>query len=528
VSKETGSKPTSVVRSSLVFGGMTLVSRVMGFARDLVITAVMGASGNIAADAYATALTFPNLFRRIFAEGAFTAAFVPAYSAALEKEGPEAADRLARDAMATMTMIAIVLSALAMIFMPQVMAVFSHGYADDPAKMRLTVILTQITMPYLPCMTMVALLSGVLNARGRFALSAFVPTLLNLFMLVFVWFGKDPIHASYLAATGVLSAGVAQAALLVWGCRRTGARIGFVWPKLTTEMRGLLLLAVPGALAAAATQINVFVSSLLASGVNGARTWLSVADRLYQLPLGLVGVAIGVALLPTLSRAVQSGDTQRSQNVMDDAVLFAMALTLPAAAALIAMPFFLIDGLYTRGEFLAHDAQETARALLHYGWGVPAFVLARVLTPAFFARKDTYGPMKFAMVSVVVNLACGLTLFPLIGVAGLAIGTSAAAWVNVGLMWWTLSRRKTWSLGPKAASGLLKIILAGILMGAFCALASHYRAVIEGALHPLLHHMTKEIAIVGVCLLGLFVYIALLFVTRAVRPSDIKKALRKG
>jgi putative peptidoglycan lipid II flippase len=225
---------------------------------------------------------------------------------------------------------------------------------------------------------------------------------------------------------------------------------------------------------------------------------------------------------------VQSGDTQRSQNVMDDAVLFAMALTLPAAAALIAMPFFLIDGLYTRGEFLAHDAQETARALLHYGWGVPAFVLARVLTPAFFARKDTYGPMKFAMVSVVVNLACGLTLFPLIGVAGLAIGTSAAAWVNVGLMWWTLSRRKTWSLGPKAASGLLKIILAGILMGAFCALASHYRAVIEGALHPLLHHMTKEIAIVGVCLLGLFVYIALLFVTRAVRPSDIKKALRKG
>jgi len=528
VSQETGSKPTSVVRASIVFSGMTLISRVMGFARDVVITAAMGASGNIAADAYATALTFPNLFRRVFAEGAFTAAFVPAYAGTLEKDGPEAADRLARDAMATMTFMAVVLSALAMIFMPQIMAVFSHGYADDPEKMRLTVILTQITMPYLPCMTMVALLSGVLNARGRFALSAFVPTLLNLFMLAFVWFSRDPVHAASLASWAVLAAGVAQAGLLLWACRRTGARIGFVWPKLTPEIRGLLLLAIPGALAAAATQINVFVSSLLASGVNGARTWLSVADRLYQLPLGLVGVAIGVALLPTLSRAVQAGDTERSQSVMDEAVVFSMALTLPAAAAIVAMPFFLIDGLYTRGEFLAYDAQETAKALFHYGWGVPAFVLTRVLTPAFFARKDTWGPGKFAVVSVIVNLACGLSLFPVIGVSGLAIGTSAAAWVNVVLMLVTLARRKTWIAGPKAMGALLKLLLSGALMGAFCAACSHLRPQIVAGIDGITHHLSKETAVVGVCFAGLFLYLALLFATRAVRPSDIRKALRKG
>ncbi|ESQ80880.1 murein biosynthesis integral membrane protein MurJ [Asticcacaulis sp. YBE204] len=519
-------KPQSVARSSLVFGGVTLISRVMGFARDLVITAAMGASGNIAADAYSTALQFPNLFRRIFAEGAFTAAFVPAYSATLEKDGPEAADRLARDAMATITLVAIVLSVIAQIFMPQIMAVFSEGYAENPEKMRLTVILTQITMPYLPCMTMVALLSGVLNARGRFALSALAPTLLNLFMLIFVWFAKDPVTAAFAASWAVIAAGLAQAALLVWGCRKTGAKIGLARPSLTPEIRNLLILAVPGAMAAAATQINVFVSSWLASAIDGARTWLNVADRLYQLPLGLVGVAIGVALLPALSRSVQAGDHERSQTVMDEAVLLSMALTLPAAAAIIAMPFFLIDGLYTRGEFLTHDARETASALLHYGWGVPAFVLARVLTPAFFARKDTFGPMKFAVVSVIVNLACGLTLFPLIGVAGLAIGTSAAAWVNVFLMLFTLAHRKTWVLGAKPAIGLIKVLIAGGLMGAFCAACSYYRPLIEGPIAQVMPHGTKEIAIVAVCFAGLLLYIALLFVTRAIRPSDIKKALR--
>jgi putative peptidoglycan lipid II flippase len=209
------SKSTGLVRSSLVFSSVTLISRVMGFARDIVITAVMGASNTIAADAYTTALAFPNLFRRIFAEGAFTAAFVPAYSSVLESEGQAAADKLARDSMATMTLIAIILTVIAQIFMPQIMAVFSHGYADNPDKMRLTIILTQITMPYLPCMTIVALLSGVLNAMGRFALSALAPTLLNLFMLVFVLPAPDPIAAAFSASWAVVAAGLAQVALLV-------------------------------------------------------------------------------------------------------------------------------------------------------------------------------------------------------------------------------------------------------------------------------------------------------------------------
>jgi putative peptidoglycan lipid II flippase len=523
-------KPSGLVRNSLINSGFTLISRFMGFARDLVISAVLGASGNIAADAYYTALSFPNLFRRIFAEGAFTAAFVPSYSGVLVNEGPEAADKLARDAMATLSAATIVLTIAAQLTMPWLMHVINPGYFSDPAKFKLAIILTQITMPYLPSMAMVALLSGVLNARGRFIISAAVPTVLNVVMLIAVIPQHDPITAAYAASWAVLVAGIAQALLLFWGVWRTGARISFsIIPKFTSQIKHLLVLAVPGALAAAATQVNVFISQSFSSAIAGARSWLNYADRLYQLPLGLVGVAIGVALLPALSRAVQAGDHEQAQDSMDQAMVFSMALTLPAAAALIAMPFYLIDGLFTRGEFSVYDAHQTASALLHYGWGVPAFVLTRVLNPAFFARKDTFGPMKFAMVSVVVNLAVGISLFQMIGVAGLAIGTSAAAWVNVILMVFTLYKRNIWKLSAKATTGLIKVSIAGLIMGGFCALASRYRPAIEGILGTLLHlhHGLKEISVVGVCFAGLFLYIGCLFATGAVRPAELKAILRR-
>jgi putative peptidoglycan lipid II flippase len=525
-------KSSGLVRNSLINFVFTLISRFLGMARDVVITAVMGASGNIAADAYNTALSFPNLFRRIFAEGAFTAAFVPSYSAVLANEGREAADKLARDAMATLCCVTLVLTIAAQLTMPWLMHVINPGFADTPDKFKLAVVLTQIAMPYLPCMTIVALLSGVLNARGRFIVSAAAPTLLNLVMLAMVLPQKDPIAGAWWASAGIVVAGIAQAALLLWAVRKVGANVGLALiPRFTPQIRQLLWLAVPGALAASATQINVWVSGIFASSVDGARTWLTVADRLYQLPLGLVGVAIGVALLPALSRSVQSGDHDRAQQTLDDALIYAMVFTLPATAALIAIPHYLIDGLYTRGEFLDHDAQETAKALLHYGWGVPAFVLTRILSPAFYARKDTYGPMKFALVNVVVNLGVGVALFngvalngtqiiPEIGVAGLAIGTSAGAWANVLLMFLALLGRKVWHITKRSASALIKIALCGAAMGAALKFCEMNRGLIEA-------HMAKEFAIVGVCFAGLFLYMALLFVTGATSVSELKAVMRR-
>lgn len=512
----------NLIRSSLIFSGMTLISRFMGFLRDQVITYRMGASLTTAADAYNTALAFPNLFRRIFAEGAFAAAFVPAYARALARDGEEEADILAGDAMATLAAATIVIMLVAQLAMPWLMYGINPGYAKDPEKFKLAVALTQITMPYLPCMAVVAHLSGVLNARGRFALSAAAPILLNLVMLVLVLPQTSSRAAAFAASWGVVAAGVLQGALLTWGVRQSGAKVHWRLPRLTPEIRALLVLAVPGAIAASATQVNIFVSGILASNVQGARSWLAVADRLYQLPLGLVGVAVGVALLPKLSTAVQAEDRAGAQGAMDEAVGFSMALTLPAAVALFAMPYFLIDALFTRGEFKAVDAAATASALLHYGWGTPAFVLARILAPAFFARSDTKAPMRFALVSVVVNIVGGITLFQIVGFQGIAAATSLAAWINVGLMLVTLQRRGNYLPGRPALVRLAKIGIASVVLAAFLAAASAYRPLYQ----PFL--LRKEVALLAVVTLGGLLYFGLLFALRAVTPGEIRGALRRG
>ena len=524
------SKPKGgLIRSSMVFSSLTLVSRFMGLARDLFITARLGASATPAADAFNTAQSFPNLFRRIFAEGAFTAAFVPAYSKVLAAEGQEAADRLATDALATLAAITLVLTVIAQLAMPWLMLAINPGFGFETEKYRLAVVLTQISMPYLPCMAIVALLSGVLNAGGRFALSAAAPTVLNAAILVAVIPDRPAVDSAHAASWAILAAGVIQAGLLWWGVRRVGAKIRPTLPRLTPEIRALIAVAIPGAIAASVTQINIFISGIIASQVNGARTWLSVADRFYQLPLGLVGVAIGVALLPSLSRAVSLGDKDEAQKTTDQAIVFAMALTLPAAAALLAIPHYLIDGLFQRGEFTAYDAAETAKALFHYGWGTPAFVLARVLSPVFFARSDTRAPMRFAIISMVVNIVLGYALFLVIGFEGIAAATAFASWLNVAQMYWTLRKRGDWTPSPAAWSKLARILAASAVMGGALFAAQFFRADLEApfAGMRLLGLGPKEITVLLLSMAGAALYPPLLFLSGGVTVAEVKAALRR-
>jgi putative peptidoglycan lipid II flippase len=526
----TPKKAGGMIRSSAIYSGFTLLSRFMGLARDLVVAARLGASATFAADAYNTALMFPNLFRRIFAEGAFAAAFVPAYSKALEKDGEAKADELAGDAMATLAAATIGITIAAQLAMPWLMYLISPGFAAEPAKFKLAVTLTQISMPYLPCMAIVAHLSGVLNARGKFILSAAAPVVLNLIMLVAIWPQKDSHAAAVAASWGILVAGVAQAALLTWGVGKSGAKVHWRLPRLTPEIKTLLTLAVPGAIAASASQLNVFVSTILASHVNGARSWLATADRLYQLPLGLVGVAIGVALLPRLSRAVQADDESEAQAAMDQAVVFAMALTLPAAAALVSIPYFLIDGLFTRGVFNSYDAHATAAVLLFYGLATPAFVLLRILSPAFFARHDTKSPMRFALISVVVNVVLGVTLFQVMGVPGIAAATAIASWTNVGQMIATLARRGHYRPSAAALGKLIRVAAATLVLGLALATVSHYRAVIEApmaGLRLLGAVGAKEIAILGTCAAAAALYPILLLAFGGVTLAEARTALRR-
>jgi putative peptidoglycan lipid II flippase len=506
-----------------------MVSRVLGLARDLVLSNVMGASATIAADAYNTAFAFPNLFRRIFAEGAFATAFVPAYARALEREGEESADELATDAMATLLFGALVLTVACEIAMPWLMYLIAPGFASNPAKFRLAVVLTQIMMPYLPLMAIFAHLSGVLQARGKFIATAAAFSLLNLCTLLTVVPTHGTVPASYAGSFGVVLAGFAQSGLVWWGLRRSGVHIRFRLPRLTPEIKALLRLAVPGTVAASATQINLFVSGILASQVQGARTWLAYADRLYWLPLSLVGVAIGVALLPQLSRAVHSDRHEEAQAATDQAVVLSLALSLPAAAALMAMPFYLIDGLWRRGAFTLVDSRATAQVLFHYGWAVPAFVLRQVLQPAFFARQDTKSPMRFALVAVAVNLVAGVGLFYVMGVPGIAAATALAAWVNVAQMANALWRRGLYRPSPQAISRLIRILVATAVLGALLVAAQHYRPVLE---HPFGRRRfaglgAKEITVLAVTAAAALVYPVLLFVSGGVTPAELRALLRR-
>lgn len=521
----------SLARNTLVQTSFTLLSRVLGYARDRAISNVIGASP--IGDAFATAQMFPNLFRRIFAEGAFTQAFVPVYARAHREQGEGVAAELASKSLSVLLLSTLVLMIVAQIAMPWIMLVIHAGYADQPRYFNMAILLTQLTMLYLVGMSAAALFSGVLNTAGRFALSAGAPVFYNLCILAAVVPAPDPETAAQWGAIAISVAGVVQALLLWWGCARLGVEVGFRVPKLTPDVRRILILMLPAVFAGSATQINVFVSQALASFEEGAKSWLYAADRLYQLPLGLIGVAIGVALLPRLSRAVAVGDGGDETRALDEAVGLSMAFTLPAAAAFLVMPFFLMHGFWTGGEFTDVDARATADALFHYGWGVPAFVLTRILSPPFFARQDTRRPMQFAFASVLANVVLGASFFfglraaGASGYVGLAIASSAAAWVNVILLAGVLLREKTWAPTPAALSRLVRIAIATLVMAAAMAVAAHMREAIIAPFASALAIGGKELAVLAVSAGGFLLFVVVAFALRAVTFNEIRGAFRR-
>ena len=517
----------SLVRNTLVQSSLTLVSRVLGFIRDVLLAARIGA-GPIG-DAWTTAQMFPNLFRRIFAEGAFSSAFVPSYSRALEADGQEAASQIASETMRVLFAITAALTLLAQFAMPWLLLLVHGGQSDDRENFELAILLTRITMPYLTCMSIAALLSGVLNSAGRFFLSAAAPTLLNICLIASAFVSVSPVTTAKAAAVATLVAGVLQALLLYWGVRRQNVRLSLIdWPRLTKRVGKVMALAVPGTIAASGTQINIIISQSLASFEVGAKTWLYYADRLYQLPLGLVGVAVGVAILPRLSRAARSDDQADGFRTMDEGVGLALALTLPAAAALAIAPGFLIEGIFTRGAFLTSDAHQSGNALVHYAWGVPAFVLIKVLAPAYFAHEDTKTPMAFALWSVAINIVLGAGLFFWLksignyGFPGLAVATSTAAWVNVILLVGTLIRKNWYVPGPAFISRMVRSLIATLIMSAGLIAVLSQREIIrdiglDSKLFTTLIFITFGGAIYGVSA----------FLTGAVRLSDLKGLVRR-
>ncbi len=456
-------RPIRLLSAFLTVGGWTLASRVLGFARDILIAAFLGAGP--VAEAFLVAFSLPNMFRRFFAEGAFNTAFVPMFSKKLERG--EGALAFARDAFSGLAGLLIVFTLVAQLAMPGLVLLMAAGFTDD-ARFDLAVDMGRIVFPYILFISLAALLSGVLNATGHFVAAAAAPVLLNIILVAAMLGGcAAGIDIGTALTWGVPLAGIAQMALVWEAARRAGYRVVPHRPRLTPELKRLAVIAFPAALAGGVMQVNLLVGRQVASFFDGAVAWLNYADRLYQLPLGVVGIAIGVVLLPDLSRRLGAGDDAGGRDAVNRAAEFALALALPAAVALMIVPAPLVSVLFERGAFSAGDAAATARAVAIYGAGLPAFVLIKVISPVFFAREDTRTPFRFAVVAMVVNVVVAVGGAWLVGFTAAAWGTTLAAWVNFMLLWRSAAQfGDAARMDARLTRALPRILGATLVMGA--------------------------------------------------------------
>jgi putative peptidoglycan lipid II flippase len=508
-----------LVRGFLTVGGWTAMSRVLGFVRDIAIAGAMGAGP--VAEAFFIAFSLPNMFRRFFAEGAFNTAFVPMFSKKVE--GDDGAIEFARDALTGLASILLVLTIIAQIIMPALVLAMASGFAADE-RLDIATLYGRIAFPYIFFISLSALLSGLLNAVGRFAAAAAAPVLLNVIFLVAIAIAAFAgFEIGLTLAWAIPIAGVAQLALVWTAAARAGYRIWPRRPRMTPELKRLAIIAGPAALAQGVVQVNLLVGRQVSSFFDGAIAWLSYADRLYQLPLGIVGIGIGIVLLPDLSRRLRAEDEGGARWSFSRAGEIALLLTIPSAVALMVIPIPLVQVLFERGAFTTDDTAKTALAVAVYGLGLPAFVLQKVLQPVYFARGNTKTPFYFALVSLVVNAGVAIGLAPVVGYIAAAFGTTFAGWAMTLALWIGTARmgestrfdarfwRKLW--GILAASAIMGAELWGGLV----------------LLGPMLGTPGVEILALAILILsGTVTYFVAGRIFGAVRLSDIKAMTRRG
>lgn len=459
----------SIGRATATVGGLTALSRVAGFVRDLLIAAAIGAGP--VADAFFVSLKLANLLRRLFAEGAFNAAFVPLYSRLGEERGRTRARRFAGEAMAAMAVALLAVVLLGELAMPGLVRVLASGFAPGSEQYRLAIELGRLTFPYLLLISLAALVGGMLQAGHRFAAAAFAPVLLNLVLIAVLLLSRaEGEAAARLLAIGVTVAGFVQLLWVGIAAARAGMAPLPAPPRLSPEMRRLLVLTAPGILGIGVVQLNLLLSSWFATHLPaGTVAYLFYADRLVQLPLGIVGVALGTALLPTLSRAVRQGEA--AHDVLNRAIELALLLGLPAAAGLCLLAEPIITVLFQRGAFGPEAARATGEVLACLALGVPAHVLSKVLAPGFYAREDTRTPVRVAILALAVNAAAATLLIGPLGHVGVALAMALSSWANALGLAWLLWRRHVLlpDRGLRRRGG--GILLAALAMAAAIALA---------------------------------------------------------
>ena len=526
-----------LLKALATVSGLTLASRVLGFARQILIAGVIGAGGNPVADAFWAAFRLPNMFRRLFAEGAFQAAFVPLFQGKLIDEDRAAAKKFAEEVLAVLLFILVGLTALVWIAAPLFVHLIASGFADDPEKFRLTEIYMRIMFPYLACMSMVGLLSGVLNSLDKFMAYAGAPLLLNVCQIgAILLFADSDIHVTGEALSwATMASGFLQLGLLVWGARRQGYVLRWRLPRWTPGVKRMIALGAPGFISAGATQINIIIGTNIASQQPGAVSWLMNADQLYQLPLAVVGTALGVVLLPMLSRRVKEGDEKGALHAINRSLELSAVLTLPAAAALVVMAAPICDALFRSfatdalgligggaSRFTEEDVAMTGLALAIYAWGLPAFVWQRIFAPAFFAREDTRAPMNYALVAIAVNTVLSVALFPFFGFAAVAFATTFAAWLQVLQLAAALWRRGQLRFDERLVKRAPAIGAATLLLGGFAWIALRFSD--EASVH-LFGRLWIVVMLIAVA--GMVVYGGVLLALGGVKLSDYKAYARR-
>lgn len=512
-------KPIRLMSGFFTVGLWTLLSRVLGFVRDAMILAFLG-TGPLY-EAYVVAFRLPNMFRRFFAEGAFNMAFVPIFSKKLE--GGEDPDGFASDAFAGLATILIGLTLLAMAAMPWLIYALASGFAGQE-QFGLSVEFGRIAFPYILFISLAALLSGVLNASGRFAAAAAAPVLLNILlvsaMAIAAWIGGDVARALIWA---IPVAGVAQLALVWLAANRAGFKVRLKRPRLTPDMRRLIKVAIPAALAGGVVQINLLVGQQVASYFDKAVGWLFAADRLYQLPLGVVGIAIGIVLLPDLSRRLKAEDIQGSKDALSRAAEIALILTIPSSVALVVIPFPIVSVLFERGAATVDDTAAIATAVAIYGLGLPAFVLQKILQPVFFAREDTRRPFHYAVWAMLINAGLAIGLAPTIGWLAPAIATTLAAWMMVALL--GVGARRYGDVvrfDGRFHRRIWRVLIASAIMGVVLWFANV-------TLSPFLGlPWWRAVALMLLILSGVISYFGIGHMIGAFRMGELKSAFRRG
>ena len=506
-----------MIRSIVTLGGWTLVSRGAGLVRELMMAAYLGAGP--VADAFNVAFSLPNMFRRFFAEGAFNQAFIPLYSKKLEA-GDDAED-FAQNAFSGLTAFLIVFTLVGTLAMPLLVWAMAAGFVGD-GRFDMAVDFGRITFCYIGFISLFALLSGILNAHGHFAEAGAVPVLMNVVFIVAMMlahsYGWD--MGQTLAWTTPIT-GIAQLAWTLYAARRIGFIPRLRLPRLTPDFRRLMVNMGPALLIGGVVQINLLVSRQVASGTEGAISWLVYADRLYQLPLGVVAIAVGTVLLPELSRRLQAGDAAGGREAFNRGTEFALLLTLPAAVALVVIAFPITEVLYQRGAFGDADTAATALALAIYGLGLPAFVLQKALQPLFFAREDTKRPFRYALWSMALNAALAFGLMPWIGFSAAAWATTLSAWVMVIQLWWgARAMGEEARFDARFLARLWRIMLASVLMGA--ALWGSW-VLLQPLLDQRAYRILGLVILIGI---GMASYTIAAFGLNAVRLADLN-ALRR-